>query len=98
MVREIDEAAPAAHGESLIAPLGADGVRAQNPETWPRKIKKPPAPFCHALRKKVRKAPWEAYGMFVAAFREAAEKLRAGDREVEFPPGSFPPRLPFVAA
>jgi len=31
------------------------------------------------------------------AFREAAEKLRAGDRGVEFPPGSFPPRLPFVA-
>jgi hypothetical protein len=27
----------------------------------------------------------------VAAYREAAEKLRAGDRTVE-----FPPRLPFV--
>jgi len=56
MVGKIDEAAGAARRESLIAPLGADGVRAQNPETRPRKIKKSPAPFCHALLKKVRKA------------------------------------------
>jgi hypothetical protein len=73
-----------------------EGVRAQNPESRPRKIKKSPAPFCHALRKKVRKALWEAYGLFVAAFREAAEKLRGGDRGVAFPPGSFPPGMPFV--
>jgi hypothetical protein len=44
-----------------------------------------------------RKALWEAYSTFVAAFREAAEKLKAGDRNVVFPIGSFPPRLPFVA-
>ena len=39
---------------------------------------------------------WEAYAWFVAAFREAAEKLRAGDRNAAFPIGSFPPGLPFV--
>jgi hypothetical protein len=98
MVQEINEIAAAAREESQIPPLGTEGVRAQNPETRPRKIKKSPAPFCHALRKKVRKALWEAYGFFVAAYREAAEKLRAGDRSVEFPVGSFPPRLPFVEA
>ena len=73
-------------------------MRAQNPETRPRKIKKSPAPLFHALRKKVRKALWEAYGLFFAAFREATEKLRAGDRDAAFPQGSFPPRLPFVMA
>jgi len=98
MVREINESAAAARAESLIAPLGADGVRAQNPETRPRKIKKSPAPPFHALRKKVRKALWEAYGMFVAAFREAAEMLRDGDRGAAFPVGSFPPGMPFVTA
>ena len=98
LVREINESGAVARAESQIAPLGPAGVRAQNPETRPRKIKKSPAPFCHALRKKVRKALWEAYGYFVAAYREAAEKLRAGDRNAEFPPGSFPPRLPFVPA
>ncbi len=35
MVREIDEAAAVARAESLIPPLGPEGVRAQNPETQP---------------------------------------------------------------
>ena len=98
LVREINESGAAARAESQIPPLGPDGVRAQNPETRPKRMKKSPAPFCHALRKKVRKALCEAYGYFVAAYREAAEKLRGGDRNAEFPPGSFPPRLPFVTA
>jgi len=34
---------------------------------------------------------------FVAAYREASEKFRAGNRTVTFPLGSFPPALPFVA-
>ena len=37
-----------------------------------------------------------AYALFVAAYRDAAEKLRAGIRDVVFPQGSFPPSLPFV--
>lgn len=41
---------------------------------------------------------WEAYAWFVAAFREAADKLRVGDRNAAFPIGSFPPRLPSVEA
>ncbi len=98
MVQEINEAAAAAREKSQIPPLGPEGVRAQNPEARPRKIKKSPAPFCHALRKKDRKALWDAYSWFVAAYREAAEKLRDGDRDAGFPPGSFPPRLPFVTA
>jgi hypothetical protein len=41
---------------------------------------------------------WEAYSAFVAAFREAAEKFKAGDRTVRFPRRSFPRSLPFVSA
>jgi hypothetical protein len=37
------------------------------------------------------------YSCFVAAFRDAAEKLRLGDRTASFPAGSFPPALPFAA-
>jgi REP element-mobilizing transposase RayT len=98
LVREIEETAATARQESLIKPLGIDGIRAQDPETRPKKLKKSPAPFVHAATKAARKAMWEAYSTFVAAFREAAEKLKAGDRNVVFPIGSFPPRLPFVAA
>ena len=38
------------------------------------------------------------YGLFVAANREAAEQLKAGDRSARFSEGSFPPGLPFVKA
>jgi len=39
---------------------------------------------------------YETYAWFVAALRDASEKLRAGDRTAQFPAGSFPPALPFV--
>jgi len=44
-----------------------------------------------------RREIWTGYSWFVAAFRTAAEKLRAGDRGAPFPVGSFPPGLPFVS-
>jgi hypothetical protein len=43
----------------------------------------------------MRRFLWSLYAEFVARFRDAAEKLRAGF-EAAFPPGSFPPALPFV--
>src|SRR3954464_11201076 len=55
---------------------------AQNPLRRPKKTKKSPAPAFHA------------YALFVAAYRDAAEKLRAGVRNVVFPDGCFPPALP----
>jgi hypothetical protein len=36
------------------------------------------------------------YLYFVAEYCEAAERLKAGARDVIFPPGSSPPGLPFV--
>lgn len=81
MVREINESAAAARAESLIEPLGPEGVRAQNPETRPRKIKRSPAPFFHALRKKVRKALWEAYGGLSGELVAAADRASGSDRE-----------------
>jgi hypothetical protein len=36
--------------------------------------------------RKIRKELWEAYDWFVAAYREAADKLRKGDRNAAFPP------------
>ena len=60
------------------------------------KTKRSFAPRVHAFRREVRKAMVEAYAAFLAAFREAAEKWRGGDRMARFPEGSFPPGLPFV--
>jgi len=35
-----------------------------------------------------------AYWRFADAFREAAHRLRRGDRLARFPPGAFPPPMP----
>ena len=77
-------------------PRGVAAVLAQNPFRRPKKTKKSPAPAFHAASKAVRRELRDAYALFVAAYRTAAEKLRAGIRDVVFPRGSFPPPMPFV--
>lgn len=54
------------------------------------------APRVHAYRKRVRAQLRAVYSDFLSAYRRAADDLRNGDRAVRFPPGCFPPRLPFV--
>lgn len=77
--------------------MGVEAILRQDPHTRPNQTKKSPAPVCHAATKAARESFWEAYSTFVAAFREAADKLKAGDRAARFPLGSFPPALPFVS-
>ena len=76
---------------------GAESIVARDPHYRPAKLARSPAPLVHAATKAARKAFYEMYAWFVAAFRSAAEKLKQGDREAPFPLGSFPPGLPFVA-
>jgi hypothetical protein len=71
--------------------LGARASR--RPET----LKKSPAPLFHAASRKLRQELYEAYKYFVAAFKDAAARLRAGEVEVLFPPGCFPPVSPWVS-
>ena len=77
--------------------MGVEAILRQDPHTRPSQTKKSPVPAYHAATKGARERFWEAYSAFVAAFREAADKLKAGDRTVRFPLGSFPPSLPFVS-
>ena len=53
-------------------------------------------PMVHASTKRARKAFLAGYYRFVEKFRKASKRLRNGERNVEFPLYSFPPRLPFV--
>ena len=57
----------------------------KHPHTRPNRPKKSPASRFHAATKSAREALRKAYGLFLAAFREAAERLRAGDRNGEVP-------------
>lgn len=95
MVDQI-ERATAAERSGLLA-LGAEIIHRQKHHDRPERPKCSPAPFVHAASRKVRHELYQAYRTFHLAFRAAAERLQAGEREVDFPPGSFPPALPFVS-
>ena len=96
LIHEIVEETAALRKKSGGEPLGAAAILGRHPHERPKKPKRSPAPLFHALSAGVRRELWEAYRLFVAAFRQAADKLRAGDRNAVFPSGSFPPALPYV--
>src|SRR3954465_2260017 len=95
LVEDIELETAARRKRTGAKPLGVAAVLAQNPLQRPKKNKKSPAPASHAASKAVRRELWDAYALFVAAYRSAAEKLRAGVRNVVFPRGCFPPALPY---
>jgi hypothetical protein len=95
-VEDIEAEAAVRRKNTSIRPRGPATVLAQNPLRRPLKTKKSPAPAFHAASQAVRRELRDAYGWFVGAFRQAAKKLRAGDRNAVFPVGSFPPALKFV--
>jgi hypothetical protein len=93
LVEEIEAEAAAERRRTGKLVLGVAAILAQDPHDRPERPKKEPAPFA---TKAARLAFREAYALFVAAYREAADKLRKGNRAALFPVGSFPPALPFV--
>lgn len=66
------------------------------PHERPLRSNRSPAPLFHCASKRARRQLFEAYAWFVAAYREAAERLLRGDPSPGFPEGSFPRPLPFV--
>jgi hypothetical protein len=96
LVEDIESETAARRRRTGAKPLGVAAVLSQDPLQKPKRTKKSPAPAFHAASRDVRRSLWDAYSLFVAAYRAAAEKLRNGVRDVVFPSGSFPPPLPFV--
>ena len=94
--RSIAEQSAARQQATGLRPLGVAAVLAQNPLHRPGKIKKSPTPFIHAATKAMRQLLWGGYALFVAAYRSAAERLKAGDPAPPFFVGCFPPALPVV--
>jgi hypothetical protein len=97
LLAEIEAKARAHRQSKGIEPLGRAAILSQDPHGKPLRSKKSPAPCFHTFRKSVRQELYQAYAWFVAAFRDASEKLRDGDLGAKFPAGSFPPALPFVS-
>lgn len=77
--------------------LGASMVLRQRPEDRPKDSKRSPMPYCHASTLEGWIAHRQEYDAFLACYRVASKRLRSGDYGAitEFPPGCFPPALPF---
>lgn len=91
----VDQATQKRH-ENGEAVLGSQAVLEQDPHYCPTQRKKSPAPLFHASCIAAYRLLYKAYAAIFAAYRFAAERLRAGYNDVEFPAGTFPPSLPFV--
>lgn len=77
-------------------PLGREEILRQQPQETPGTIKRSRAPAFHVASRKALLLLREAYRIFVNAFWNASRLLRSGVGSVAFPPGSFPPALPYV--
>jgi hypothetical protein len=97
LVKDIETEAALVRSLNGLPVLGVESILAMDPQHRPAHLDCSPAPLVHAATKAARKAFYDAYAWFVSAFRQAAKKLRQGDRSAPFPAGSFPPALPFVS-
>jgi REP element-mobilizing transposase RayT len=96
LVKEIEDEAAAERLRTGKPVLGVAAILAEDPQYRPVHLDRSPCPLFLVASEAMWRALYEAYAWFVAEFRAAAEKLRAGDRAAPFPRGSFPPALPFV--
>lgn len=96
LVRQIEEETAERHALEGSRSLGADSVLCTHPHSQPMQVRESPQPKFHAATRRSRQTLVAALAWIVEAYRRAAERLRSGDRWVEFPPNTFPPHLPFV--
>ena len=97
LVADIDREAREENRITGRVPLGRKRVLAQDPHHRPEDTANSPAPLCHAATKAARKAYREAIAIIRTAYREAAQLLKEGRAAMaQFPPGCFPPPLPYV--
>ena len=98
LVTKIEEEGKAERDGDPVA--GVEKILSQNPYEPPtRKPKHSPKPLFHVASKETWKELWEEFAAHLTQYRMASEALRR-DRNMEaagwFPPGCYPPALPFV--
>jgi hypothetical protein len=99
LIHEIEEETSRMHRDDGTAPIGMERVSSLDPHDAPQKeAESSPAPLVIAATREARQLLRDSYHAFVAQYRQAAERLKAGELKVTFPLGSFPPPLPFVEA
>jgi len=73
--------------------LGRKRILNQRPHERPREVKRTPRPLCHASSSEAREGFRELYRSFLAKFKEASRRWRAGQLRVEFPRFAIRPFL-----
>jgi hypothetical protein len=96
LVRQIEEETDARHQADGTAPIGAIAVVAADPHAKSATHEPSPQPLLHAFTKRVWKEMRQALSLILAAYREAADRLKNGDFAASFPENTFPPARPFV--
>jgi hypothetical protein len=96
MVLRIEEETAERHRRNGTRILGRRAARQVHPHDSPGSPKRRPRPALDAATREVREAMKQAYRESAELFRAAAQDLRHGVKSVRFPPGSFPPSLPYV--
>lgn len=98
LIKEIEQETRKMHLEQRTSPAGMSRVLAKHPHSRPKSMKRSRAPLFHAASGAARKKFREAYYSFVEYYRQASDRVKAGDMSVQFPLGSFPPPRPFIEA
>jgi REP element-mobilizing transposase RayT len=96
IVRSIEADTRKRARETGSTPVGVRRIRRQDPHAAPERPSRSPAPRFHARDPRVRKRLELAYYTFRIAYQQAAEALRDGKLDAEFPAGCFRPPLPFT--
>jgi REP element-mobilizing transposase RayT len=95
LVQDIEAEARALNRELGRRAMGREWILSRHPHDRPIEEKHSPAPFVHATTDWARQRFIAAYKSFADTYREASERVRRGERHVEFPSYSFPPPAAF---
>jgi REP element-mobilizing transposase RayT len=96
LVDSIAQETAAMHASARSEPLGVKELRKLRPNQRTAHPDHSPKPLVHAASRDRRRQFREGWRLFVELYLAASERLRNGFRDTTFPPGSFPPRMPFV--
>ena len=97
-IHQIEEQTAEIHRQNSTEPIGARAIQRRKPHDKPKEFKPSPAPKFHAATPEEYWTMHEARKVKVEAYRDAAERLKRGETDVSFPPGCFPPPLPYVGS
>jgi len=95
-VRRLEEETAARHKKDGTRALGAQKMCERHPHDSPKDFHPKPAPAFYASTPEEFMAMKEVRAAIIAEYRAASARVRQGEKDVEFPEGTFPPAPPFV--